>query len=173
MLTFMVRRSESRRGLTATAHAQLATCLIACAITLLAVAAIAAPATIAASAHAARTLNLSESAQLHRTSSSGVHLNEQGTASGTIRGSIYIHLRVSANRVGAEVSIYPHGGSLTATGSASYHVVGGSAPFSGTVTIIRGSGTYAHAHSGTLRFSGSIRRSDDAVSVRLSGPLNY
>lgn len=124
-------------------------------------------------AHAARTVNLAESARLHRTSSSGVHLNEQGTAAGTIKGMIYLHLTVSANHVRAEVSIYPHGGSLTATGSANYHVVGGFAPFSGTITVARGTGTYAHARSGTLRFTGSIQRSNDAVTVQLSGRLSY
>jgi hypothetical protein len=127
----------------------------------------------AARARAARTVNLSESARLHRTSSNGVHLNEQGSATGTIHGTIYIHLRVSSNRVSAEVSIYPHGGSLTGYGSASYHVNGGFAPFSGTLTISRGSGTYAHAHSGALRFTGTIQRSNDAVTVQLSGRLSY
>jgi hypothetical protein len=127
----------------------------------------------AVAAHAARTVNLSEYARLHRTSSGGVHLNEQGTASGTISGTMYIHLRISSNHVSAEVNIYPHGGSLTATGSASYHVNGGYAPFSGTITVQRGTGTYAHAHSGALRFTGSIQRSNDAVTVQLSGRLSY
>jgi hypothetical protein len=127
----------------------------------------------AAGAHAARTLNIAESARLHRTSSSGVHLNEQGSASGTLNGTIYIHLKISEHRVSAEVSIYPRGGSLTAIGSASYHVNGGSAPFSGTLTVSRGTGTYAHARSGALRFTGSIQRSNDAVAAQLSGPLSY
>jgi hypothetical protein len=127
----------------------------------------------AATAHVARTVNLAEYARLHRTSSGGVHLNEQGTVSGTISGTIYIHMRVSSNHVSAEVNIYPHGGSLTATGSASYHVNGGYAPFSGTLTVQRGTGTYAHARSGALRFTGSIKRSNDAVTAQLSGRLSY
>jgi hypothetical protein len=127
----------------------------------------------ALSAHSARTVNLAESAHLHRTSSRGVHLNEQGNATGTITGVIYIHLRVSANHVSAEVNIYPRHGSLTATGSAAYHVNGGFAPFSGTITIVRGTGPYAHAHAGPLRFTGSIQRSNDAVTVQLSGRLSY
>jgi hypothetical protein len=127
----------------------------------------------ATTAHAARTVNLAEYARLHRTSSGGVHLNEQGTVSGTISGTIYIHMRVSSNHVSAEVNIYPRGGSLTATGSASYHVNGGYAPFSGTLTVQRGTGTYAHARSGALRFTGSIKRSNDAVTAQLSGRLSY
>lgn len=127
----------------------------------------------ASQARAARNVNLAESARLHRTSSNGVHLNEQGNASGTISGTIYIHLRISSNHVSAEVSIYPRGGSLTATGTAAYHVNGGYAPFSGSLTVRRGTGTYAHAHSGALRFTGSIRRSNDSVTAQLSGPLSY
>ncbi len=125
------------------------------------------------SARAARTVSLTEAARLHRTSSSGVHLNEQGSATGTINGPIYLHLRVSINQARAEVNIYPHGGSLTAVGSAAYHVVGGFAPFSGTITVVRGTGIYAHARSGSLRFTGSIRRSNDDVTVQLSGRLSY
>jgi hypothetical protein len=127
----------------------------------------------AVEAHAARTVTLSETARLQRTSSNGVHLDERGTASGTIKGTIYIHLKVSSNHVSAEVSIYPHGGSLTATGSASYHVSGGYAPFSGSISVVRGTGTYAHARSGPLRFTGSIQRSNDAVTAQLSGRLSY
>src|SRR5471032_2263790 len=51
------------------------------------------------SAVAARTLSLNETGHLHRTSSSGLKLNEQGAASGTIKGTIYTHLDVvSPNR---------------------------------------------------------------------------
>jgi len=128
----------------------------------------------AARAHAARTINLTESARLHRTNPpSGVHLDEQGNVSGTLGGTIYIHLKVYEHHVSAEVNIYPHGGSLTATGSAAYHVNGGYAPFSGTIYVARGTGTYAHARSGALRFTGSIQRSNDSVTVQLSGHLSY
>jgi|ERR1035438_5870741 hypothetical protein len=122
---------------------------------------------------AARTISLNESGQLHLTSHHGFHLNEQGTASGTIRGSIYIHLDVSStNRVTAEVSIYPSNGSLTGYGSADYRSDGGQANFSGTLSISRGTGSYSHAHASGLRFSGTIQRSNDATTVRVSGPLS-
>jgi len=125
-------------------------------------------------ATAARTLNLNESGRLHLTSSHGLKLNEQGSATGSIRGSIYIHLNVSStNRVTAEVNIYPSSGSLTGNGSASYSVQGADAVFSGTLSISRGSGRYAHAHATRLRFTGTIQRKTDAVTVRLSGPLSY
>lgn len=122
----------------------------------------------------ARTVSLSESGRLRLTSKKGFTLNERGSASGTIAGSIYIHLHLVSNtKVTAEVNIYPHEGSLTGNGSAGYHVVGGYAAFSGTLSITRGSGKYARARAPGLRFTGTIQRRDDSVSVRLSGPLSY
>ncbi len=124
-------------------------------------------------AHAAGTVSLNESGSLHLTSHHGFHLNEQGTASGTIKGSIYIHLDVSStNRVTAEVNIYPNGGSLTGNGTANYRADGGQATFSGTLSISRGSGSYAGAHASGLSFTGTIQRVNDATTVHLSGPLS-
>ncbi|HKH78469.1 MAG TPA: autotransporter [Solirubrobacteraceae bacterium] len=126
-----------------------------------------------ASAVAARTISLNESGRLHLTSHHGFHLNEQGSASGTIRGTIYIHLDVtSTNRVTAEVNIYPANGSLTGYGTAAYRSNGGTATFSGTMSISRGTGSYSHAHASGLSFSGAIQRSNDATTVRVSGPLS-
>jgi hypothetical protein len=122
---------------------------------------------------AASTITLNETGKLHRTSSSGLKLNEQGTASGTIKGKIYIHLDVvSPNRVTAEVNIYPNGGSLTGSGSANYHVNGGTASFSGKMSIKRGTGSYANAHGSGLSFSGTIQRLSGAVTVHLSGSMS-
>jgi hypothetical protein len=126
-----------------------------------------------ATATAARTISLNESGSLHLTSHHGFHLNEQGTASGTIKGTIYIHLDVSStNHVTAEVNIYPNDGSLTGEGTANYRSDGGQATFSGTLSIDRGSGSYAGAHATGLAFSGTIQRSNDATTVHLSGPLS-
>jgi hypothetical protein len=126
-----------------------------------------------ARAVAARTVTLSESGRLRLTSSHGLTLNERGTASGTIRGSIYIHLNVSStNRVTAEVNIYPKGGSLTGHGSASYHVSGAFAAFSGTLSVTKGTGSYAHARGTGLKFTGTIQRKTDAVTVQVSGRLS-
>jgi hypothetical protein len=123
-------------------------------------------------ARAARTISLRETGHLHRTSSSGLKLNEQGSASGTIHGTIYIHLNVvSPSRVSAEVNIYPSGGSLTGSSSASYRVNGGTASFSGKMSIKRGTGTYSHAHGSGLSFSGTIQRLSGSVTVHLSGNM--
>jgi hypothetical protein len=127
----------------------------------------------AAVAHGARAISLSDSGRLHLISHRGFTLNEQGTASGTISGTIYIHLHVvSTNRVTAEVSIYPKGGSLTGLASASYSPSGAVASFSGTMKIARGTGSYSHASGSGLSFSGTIQRSDDAVTVRVAGRMS-
>jgi len=122
---------------------------------------------------AARTISLSESAHLHLTSKHAFTLNEEGAVTGTIKGTIFIHLHIANNQGGvtAEVNIYPHGGSLSGSGSASYRVEGAEAAFSGRLSITRGTGSYAGARAPSLRFTGSIERRNDAAVVQLSGSL--
>jgi hypothetical protein len=121
-------------------------------------------------AHTARTFSLNENGDLHLTSKQGFTLNEDGPASGTVSGTIYVHLKiVSSTHVTAEISIYPHGGSITCAGSAGYKRQGSSANFSGSLSIERGTGSYAHARGSGLSFSGEIQRSNDAVTVHVSG----
>lgn len=135
-----------------------------------------APIVATASAHgasAARTVSLSEFGKLRLTSKQGFTLNERGSATGTIAGTIYIHLHIVSNsKVTAEVNIYPTSGSLTGNGSAAYHVNGGQAVFTGTLAIGRGTGKYARARASRLTFIGAIERRNDAVSVQLSGRLS-
>jgi hypothetical protein len=132
--------------------------------------ALSAPQARTAVASSARVLVLDENGSLHLTSKHGFTLNEQGRASGTVRGTIYVHLTiVSSRRVTAELNIYPSGGSITAEGSASYHKEAANARFAGSMSIERGSGSYAHARGSELSFSGTIQRSDDAVTVHVAG----
>jgi hypothetical protein len=127
----------------------------------------------AATAHTAGTFSLNDTGRLHLTSHHGFTLNEQGTASGTISGTIYIHLNVvSTNRVTAEVNIYPSGGSITGSASASYHPSGGVASFNGTMSVERGSGRYRGAHGSGLSFTGTVQRANDAVTVHVSGRMS-
>ncbi|MBA3807908.1 MAG: hypothetical protein H0X28_05890 [Solirubrobacterales bacterium] len=127
-----------------------------------------------ASLAAARTVSLSETGHLHLTSKHNFTLNEQGSASGTAPGTIYVHLTaVSSSRVVAEVNIYLHGGSLSGRGTASYHRSGATASFSGLLSIGRGTGSYARAHGSGLSFSGTIAEShDDAITVHVSGRVS-
>ena len=126
-----------------------------------------------AAAHAVGTLSLSDTGHLHRTSHHGFTLNEEGSASGTVVGTIYLHLKiVSTSRVTAEVSIYPTGSSITGYATADYRPSGAVASFSGTMTIARGTGRYSGAHGTGLSFTGTVQRSNDAVTVRVSGRMS-
>jgi hypothetical protein len=117
--------------------------------------------------------SLDESGNLHLTSKRGFTLNEQGTASGTVTGTIYVHLRIlSTTRVSAEIGIYPRGGSISGHGTAGYHREGASAHFSGSLSIDRGTGSYNHAQGSGLSFTGTIQRSSDAVTVHVNGRVS-
>lgn len=120
----------------------------------------------------ARTISLNESGDLRLTSRHGFTLNERGAGSGTISGTIYVHLKiVSTSRVTAEVNIYPKGGSISGYGSASYRREGAIGRFSGSFAIKRGTGSYNHAQGSGLSFSGTIQRSNYAVTVHVRGAV--
>jgi hypothetical protein len=128
--------------------------------------------TSAPTALTARTVSLDESGSLQLTSRKGFTLNERGAASGTVKGTIYVHLRiVSTSRVTAEINIYPAGGSITGYGTAGYKREGATGSFSGSLSIDRGTGTYNDAHGSGLSFTGTIRRSSYAVTVHVSGTV--
>jgi hypothetical protein len=131
----------------------------------------------AASPHAkaARTLNLNDSASLHLQNKHGLVLKEAGTAKGTLGGPLYLQLNVTSTRsVTAQIQVYPNGGgSIKGSASAVYTVQGSTAAFSGSMKVTGGSGRYSKAHGSGLKFSGTIKRSNDAVTVRVSGKLSY
>jgi hypothetical protein len=123
-------------------------------------------------AHQTRTVSLRESGNLHLTSRHGFTLNEQGIGTGTISGTIYVHLRiVSTSKVTAEMNIYLKGGSISGNTAAAYRREGAKGSFSGSLSIARGTGSYAHAQGSGLSFSGTIQRSNYAVTVRVSGTV--
>jgi hypothetical protein len=124
-------------------------------------------------ARAAGTALLNDTALLHRASHHGFTIDEAGTASGTISGSIDLHLNiVSVNRVTAEVTLYPSGSSIVGYATASYRPSGGVASFSGTMTIERGTGRYRGAHGSGLSFTGTVQRTNDAVTVHVNGSMS-
>ena len=130
----------------------------------------------AASPHAriARSVNLNDSASLHLENKHGIELKEGGTAKGNLPGPLYLQLKVTSTRgVSAKVEVYPGKSSISGSATASYHVSGSTAAFSGTMEVTKGSGTYSKAKASALKFSGTIQRSNDAVTVHVSGPMSY
>jgi hypothetical protein len=125
-------------------------------------------------AKAARSLSLNDSARLHLQNKHGLVLKEAGNAKGTLGGPLYLQLNVTSTRsVTAQVQVYPKGGSISGNAKASYRVVGSFATFSGTLAITKGSGTYSKAKASALSFTGTIQRSNDAVTVHVSGKMSY
>ncbi len=124
-------------------------------------------------ASSARVISLDERGALHLISKHGFTLNERGIASGTIQGTISVQLKiVSTSRVTALVTVSPHGGSISGEATASYHKGTTAAGFSGTLSIRRGSGSYSHAQGAGLSFTGTIARSNDAITVHVRGRLS-
>jgi hypothetical protein len=125
-------------------------------------------------ARAARTIQLNETGHLRETSRHNFTLNEEGSASGTAPGTIYVHLTtVSTSRVTAEINIYPHGGSLSGSGAGGYRRAGSVIDFYGTMSIERGSGSYAGVHGSRLSFSGTISEaSHDPITVHVNGRVS-
>jgi hypothetical protein len=125
-------------------------------------------------ARAARSLNLNDSARLHLQNKHGLVLKEAGNAKGSLGGPLYLQLDVTSTRsVTAQVQVYPNNGSVSGNAKASYRVQGSFATFSGTLAITKGSGTYSKAKASALSFSGTIQRSNDAVTVHVSGKMSY
>lgn len=123
-------------------------------------------------AHPARAISLNENGDLRLTSRHGFTLNEQGAGTGTISGTIYVHLKiVSTSRVAAEMNIYLKGGSISGNGTAAYRREGAEGRFSGSLSIDRGTGSYNHAQGSGLSFSGTIQRSNYAVTVHVDGTV--
>lgn len=124
-------------------------------------------------AHQSRTASLHENGNLHLTSHHGFTLNEQGAGTGTISGTIYVHLKiVSSKKVTAEMNIYLKGGSITGEASAAYRREGAIGNFAGSMSIVRGTGSYVNAHGSGLSFSGTIQRSNYAVTVHVNGTVS-
>jgi hypothetical protein len=128
------------------------------------------PGASGSTAAAARTVTLNDTGHLRETSHKGFYLNYAGTATGTVPGTIYLHLHVtSTNRVTAELSVYPRGGSVTGSASGSYRSNGGTATFSGSLSVTRGTGSYSGAHGSGISFSGTIQRVSGSVTVHVNG----
>jgi hypothetical protein len=124
-------------------------------------------------ATAARTITLNDTGHLRETSHRNFYLNFSGQASGSVSGTLYLHLHVlGLNRFTAELSVYPHGSSISGTASGSYRNTGPTATFSGTLSVSRGTGGYSHAHGSGIGFNGSIQRSGGATTVHVNGRLS-
>jgi hypothetical protein len=125
-----------------------------------------------APATAARTMSLNLSAAMHLIGRPGHVLNEQGSFSGTLSGSIDIHFVSASSTTGAGTFVaYTQGGSISGETRTSGHVVGASVYYTGTMSITKGTGRWAHAAGSGLRFSGVINRHNFHSTGHMQGSI--
>jgi hypothetical protein len=122
-------------------------------------------------AHAAHVLNATDTAHLRYVSSSGSLLLDEGKASGTLPGSMRVHLDLGTTFAGT-FKIYASGGSIEGHGSATPHGSGTYESFAGTLTVTGGTGRYAHAH-GHGGLYGTFDRDNYALVIKTTGSLTY
>lgn len=121
-------------------------------------------------AHVAREQSVTDRTYLRLVGSPGTEITEKGTSYGTYRGSVQSHLKFAGGHISGNFVLHTHGGIVR--GNTNGTVVGKSAQpvvsFAGTVSIIGGTGSFAHA-SGQLHLKGSIRRSNYEIYEETSG----
>jgi len=125
---------------------------------------------------AARALYVRDEGHLHYTSSSGSLLREEGTATGTLPGTLHVHFVYTGTSltVTAQFTITGHGWSLTGHGTGTLDNPNSSSPsFRGPMSITSGSGRYAHAHATGELFGVFYRRNHYALTVQTLGELHY
>jgi hypothetical protein len=124
--------------------------------------------------HSARVVHLQEHGRLKFSSERGATLIERGTAHGTYTATMVVELTIHSKSVTASVTIYPRGGSITASADARYTIVKNLGYFGGTLNLGRGSGRYRHiaevAHR-PLGISGVINRYNFEVEVTAHGEV--
>jgi hypothetical protein len=122
-------------------------------------------------AYEARSLKATDEAHLRYVSASGSTLYETGRATGTLPGSMRVHMRIGATFSGS-FTIYAPGGTIEGHGSATPHGAGVYESFSGSLTISGGGGHFRHAH-GTARLYGTFNRNTYALLIQTQGTLRY
>jgi hypothetical protein len=131
------------------------------------------PARPANNASVARVISLHEYATLRVTKNSGSNLDGEGTASGTLRGSLSLRIVVdSAERMSASFFGRGRPGTLSGQGVSRYQVSGNNLRYTGTVRISRGTGTYAHASGSGIHIEGTMNRQRKTITMTISGQMH-
>lgn len=134
------------------------------------IASVAATALASGGAHTAGTVALRESATLRVTKSSPLNREAEGHASGTLAGKLNLRVKIeNASRLSAAFTGSDGAGTLSGSGFAHYTISGSVIKFMGTVTISRGTGTYAHASGNGIRLEGDMNRSKGTIGLVIAG----
>lgn len=124
-----------------------------------------------ASTGAAAQLHAADKAKLHYVGAVGEEVYETGSASGTLPGSMRVHMIFAATFNGS-FTIYTSAGSIDGHGRATPHGGGIYESFAGTLIVTGGTGRYRHAH-GTSSLYGTFDRDNYALTVTTAGTLRF
>jgi hypothetical protein len=126
------------------------------------------------SAVPARSLGVKDEAKLHLVHSSGSTLIDEGTATGTIPGTVKLEFTYDGSpTVSATFTISAHGSSLRVKASGKLSSPTNPRPsFAGTITVIGGRGRYSHA-KGTGKLYGVFYRRSYNMTVQTQGTVEY
>jgi hypothetical protein len=131
-------------------------------------------AAVGAPAASARQLNVRDEGRLRFVRSSGSNLFDEGPISGTIRGRVRLRFTYTGDpRVTAALTIYGSAGSISARATGRLSSPTSTSPsFRGTLSIVGGTGRYAHA-SGSGELFGVFYRRSYGIVVQTIGKLRY
>jgi hypothetical protein len=125
----------------------------------------------AASLAAAAQLHASDRAKLHYVGAVGEEVYETGSASGSLPGSMHVHM-IFESTFSGNFTIYTRGGSIDGRGSARPHGGGIYESFAGTLVVTGGTGRYRHAR-GAAALYGTFDRDNYALTVKTAGTLRF
>jgi hypothetical protein len=117
------------------------------------------------------SLHAFDMAKLRYAGAVGEQVYETGIASGTLPGSIRVHMIFAATFSGS-FAIYTRGGRIDGHGRARPHGEGVYESFAGTLVVSGGTGRFRHAH-GTAHLYGVFDRESYALTIQTAGTLRY
>jgi uncharacterized membrane protein len=112
-----------------------------------------------------------DTAKLHYVGAVGEEVYETGGASGTLPGSMRVHMIFAATFSGS-FAIYMRGGRIDGHGKARPHGEGVYESFAGTLVVTGGTGRYRRAH-GTAHLYGTFNRENYALTIQTAGTLRF
>src|ERR1019366_6494438 len=116
-------------------------------------------------------LHALDTAKLHYVSAVGEEVYETGSASGTLPGSMRVHM-IFASTFSGSFAIYTRGGRIDGHGKARPHGEGVYESFAGTLIVTGGTGRYRRAH-GIARLYGTFNRENYALTIQTAGTLRF
>jgi len=116
-------------------------------------------------------LHAGDTAKLRYVGAVGEQVYETGSASGTLPGSMHVHM-IFASTFSGSFQIYTRGGTIDGNGRAKPHGEGVYESFAGTLVVTGGTGRYRRAH-GTARLYGTFDRESYALTVQTAGTLRF